>query len=247
MKDSFFSKTSKEAILKNQSSSPGNPTKLVLTFCLFIFFSLIFASIICVFSVLSSHAYSQMLIHNPKNATHLVCIFTSDPDFCYDAVYVSSPPPDGTNPTHIFYISLLSSLGYLSDLVDLPKSTISGLDSETRFVLRKCEFAFVFAQSQLNESVARLHMEKSEYGKLLGVDKLVWDLQSLISQANGQLALINNNANVQGPDVTIIEQKRKRVDDDSTKLDHNQTPMELGYKIFGLTVISLHGHALGVR
>lgn len=43
---------------------------------------------------------------------------------------------------------------------------------------------------------------------------------------DGQLALINNNANVQGPDVTIIEQKRKRVDDDSTKLDHNQTPME---------------------
>nr|GMD34139.1 pectinesterase 1-like [Ipomoea batatas] len=191
MEDSF-SKTSKEAILQNQSSSSGNRTKLQLTFYLLIFFSLIIASIICVFNVLNYHAYSQMLIHNPKNATHVVCIFTSDPDFCYDAVYVSSPPPDGTNPTHIFYISLLSSLGYLSDLVELPKSTISGLDSETRFVLRKCELAFVFAQSKLNESVARLHMEKSEYGKLLGVDKLVWDLQSLISQANGQVSKLSH-------------------------------------------------------
>nr|GLL35560.1 uncharacterized protein LOC109162687 [Ipomoea trifida] len=116
-----------------------------------------------------------------------VCLFTSDPDFCYDVVFVPSAIPDEIDPTRIFHISLLSSLDYLSELVDIPKSMISGLDSETRFVLRECEFMFVFAQSQLNESVARLQMEKSEYGKMLGVDKLVWDLQSFISEAQGQV------------------------------------------------------------
>ncbi|XP_019166916.1 PREDICTED: uncharacterized protein LOC109162687 [Ipomoea nil] len=186
MEDSF-SKTSKQPILQTQSSS-RNRAKLQLTFSLLIFFSLIIASIICVFNVLKHHAQSQSLSHNPENAIHSVCSFTSDPYFCYDVVYVSSSTPDGINPTRIFSTSLLSSLGYLSELVDLPKSMISGLDPETRFVLRECEFMFVFAQSQLNESVARLHMgENSEYGKMLGVDKLVWDLQSFISEAQGQV------------------------------------------------------------
>ncbi|XP_019237801.1 PREDICTED: uncharacterized protein LOC109217953 [Nicotiana attenuata] len=193
--DEAISNNYKESLLQDQSSS-RTKRKLRLIICLVTLFTLIIAAIISASVILKQKTESKSLSFNPTNAITAVCeLISEDPDSCFDSIaslYDAQIPllsswsngDSRINPSRIFVLSLYASRIELENVASSIEKIIS-VSPKTVGVLRNCQGMIRFSLKQLNESVVSLGVDPDE--KILAINKVVWDLQLWIGEAQGQV------------------------------------------------------------
>ncbi|KAH0687029.1 hypothetical protein KY284_017582 [Solanum tuberosum] len=197
--DESFSTKYKESLLQDENSSSRTKRKLRLIICLVTLFSLIIAAIISASIILKQETESKSLSFNPTDAIRNVCdVISDDPDSCFDSIAALSDAVipsllwsknrDKINLSRIFILSLYSSRIELENVASSIEKAISEehmINTKSVGVLRNCQGMVKFSLKQLNESEMSLGIDPDE--KILGINKVVWDLQRWIGEAMGQV------------------------------------------------------------
>lgn len=178
-----------EYLLQDQKSSSITKRKLRFIICLLTIFTLIITAIISASIILKQKTDSQSLSFHPINAITSVCdLISADPYSCFDSIAaLHDAQIPKINPTKVFILSLYASKIELENVASLLERAISDvhIDSNTVGKLRNCKGMIEFSLKQINESEVSLGIDPDE--KILGVKKVVWDLQRWIGEAMGQV------------------------------------------------------------
>ncbi|XP_019267663.1 PREDICTED: uncharacterized protein LOC109244950 [Nicotiana attenuata] len=186
--------------VQNQPSSSRFKRKLRSVLLLAILFTLIIVTIVSLLTIFKHKIESKSLSNYPLDAIQTVCWLpnlSENPDSCVNSIasfyYADvNPPPlwlnrDRINPSQILMLSLHASMNELFDLSSSAPETIvlHSNKPKTKSLLKECQGMFKFSLIQLNESLKSLGDDPDE--KILATNKLVWDLQSWIGEAQGQV------------------------------------------------------------